>query len=196
MSKSKIQLVLILLLIGLVVLFKTGKRVGDAFSKKVASPAISAPPPAAVPDAPEPRLPAEDILKNYGDPKRPPQDDLMWMARALDNYSLLVKGDQPLPTGANEEIAKALLGKNRAHMKFISEKHSALNSAGQIIDRWGSALFFHSSYSDRLDIRSAGPDKQMWTEDDLHRRYDGTYLKGEALLAPSLFDATLRPRSP
>jgi hypothetical protein len=30
----------------------------------------------------------------------------------------------------------------------------------------------------------------MWTADDLHRRYDGRFLKGDELLAPSLFETT------
>jgi hypothetical protein len=34
---------------------------------------------------------------------------------------------------------------------------------------------------DRIDIRSAGPDREMWTADDLHRRHEGEFFRGEML---------------
>jgi hypothetical protein len=65
-----------------------------------------------------------------------------------------------------------------------------INAAGQFIDRWQTPLFFHAIDHRRLDIRSAGPDCEMWTADDLHRCYDGQFVIGEALNASSLFEAT------
>lgn len=127
------------------------------------------------------------ILKAYADPAAKPEDDLTLMSRALGNFTLLVKGDDPLPLGANEDIADALRGKNKAHLRFLPDESPVFDRQGRIIDRWGTPLYFHAESRDHLDIRSAGPDKQMWTADDLHRRYDGSFLKGEALLSPSLF---------
>lgn len=137
-------------------------------------------------------LVGESILAHYGDPSRPPEEDITWMSRALDNFSLLVKGDNPLPLGANEDIANALRGKNRAHLRFLPDSHPAFNAQGQIVDRWGSPLYFHAVSRDRLDIRSAGPDKTMWTADDLHRQHDGRFLRGDDLLTPSLLDVQQR----
>ena len=129
-----------------------------------------------------------DILKHYADPVAKPEEDLIWMSRALDTFSLLVKGDDPLPLGANEDIADALRGKNKAHLRFLPDDSPVFDGQGRIIDRWGTPLYFHASARDRLEIRSAGPDRQMWTADDLHRRHDGSFLRGEALLAPSVFE--------
>jgi hypothetical protein len=131
----------------------------------------------------------ESILAHYADPSRAPEEDLTWMSRALGNFALLVKGDNPIPLGANEDIANALRGKNRAQFRFLPDQHPAFNAQGQIVDRWGTPLYFHAVSRDRLDIRSAGPDRIMWTADDVHRRHDGRFLHGEALLAPSLLDA-------
>lgn len=131
---------------------------------------------------------AERILADYADPARPPEDDLRDIARMLGNFALLVKGDNPLPLGANEEIAAALRGKNRAGLRALPEDHRAFNAKGQMVDRWGSPLYFHAQSRDRLEIRSAGPDRVMWTADDLHRKHDGQFLHGEELLAPSLSD--------
>ena len=136
------------------------------------------------------------ILKPYADPATTPEDDLTLMSRALGNFALLVKGDDPLPLGANEDIADALRGQNKARLRFLPNDSPVFDKQGRIIDRWGTPLYFHAESRDHLDIRSAGPDKQMWTADDLHRRYDGRFLKGEALLSPSLFDgdAMLAPK--
>lgn len=171
-------------------------------SRKTARPAVLAPPgiptapaPAAHPTgAPAARGPlfGERILARYGDPARPPEEDLHGIAHTLENFALLVKGDNPIPLGANEEIAAALRGKNRGKLRSLPDEHRAFNAGGQLVDRWGTPLFFHAQSRDRIDIRSAGPDRKMWTADDLHRTPDGRFLRGEALLAPSLFDESAR----
>jgi hypothetical protein len=135
-------------------------------------------------------LPGSPILKNYARESQPPQQDLTDLSRALGNFALLVKGDQPIPLGANEEIAAALRGKNKTQMRFLPDDAPCFNAQGQLVDRWQMPLFFHAMDRNRIDIRSAGPDKQMWTADDIHRRYDGQFVRGEALNAPSLLDAT------
>jgi len=138
---------------------------------------------------PQAALIGDRILSRYADPARRPEDDLTDLAHALGNFALLVKGDNPLPLGANEDIANALRGRNRAQLRFLPDAHRAFNAQGQLVDRWGTPLYFHAASRDRLEIRSAGPDRIMWTNDDLHRMHDGRFLKGDDLAAPSLFDA-------
>ncbi len=132
-------------------------------------------------------LPGDAILKNYALPSTRPQEDLEALAHTLSNLLLLIKGDSPFRMGANEEFAAALRGKNRTQLRFLSDTHRAFNAQGQLIDRWDTPLYFHALARDKVDIRSAGPDRQMWTADDLHRHYDGNFLKGEALNPKSLF---------
>lgn len=135
-----------------------------------------------------PPLPGELILKNYGSASVRPQDDLTMLANALGNLALLVKGSDPYRLGANEEFAAALRGKNRTQLRFLPDEHKAFNARGQLVDRWNTPLFFHVIAHDRIDIRSAGPDGKMWTDDDIHRRYDGQFLKGRDLNPKSLFN--------
>ncbi|MFN7562515.1 MAG: hypothetical protein ACK5TH_12100, partial [Prosthecobacter sp.] len=52
--------------------------------------------------------------------------------------------------------------------------------------RWGSPFFFHVRDRSRIDLRSAGPDGEMWTTDDLHRRHDGEFFRGEMLPSDNL----------
>lgn len=130
------------------------------------------------------------ILKGYGGNAGSVQRDLTAMAEVVGNFALLLKGDNPLPLGANEELAAALRGKNAAEMVFLSGDSAVLNGQGQLVDRWGTPLFFHARARDEVDIRSAGPDRAMWTGDDVHRLQDGRYLRGEALNAASLYEAS------
>ena len=129
---------------------------------------------------PSPPLPGEPILASYASPASRPQDDLSLMAHAFSNLLILVKGDAPFRMGANEEFAAALRGRNHDQLRFLPDDHPCFNAQGQVVDRWGSPLFFHVTSRDRIDIRSAGPDRQMWTDDDLERRHDGQFRKGKS----------------
>lgn len=127
------------------------------------------------------RLPGEDILENYASATSRPEDDLSALANTFANLLLLLKSDRPFRMGANEEFAAALLGQNAAHEVFLTAPHPALNDQGQLIDRWGTPLFFHVRESTRIDIRSAGPDRMMWTNDDMHRFQEGGIHHGPDL---------------
>jgi len=139
--------------------------------------------------------PGDAILKGYGKAEGTVQGDLTAMAEVLGNFALLVKGSDPLPLGANEELVAALRGKNAVGLEFVTGESAALNEKGQLVDRWGTPLFFHARARDEVDIRSAGPDREMWTGDDVHRLHDGRYLRGEALEAPSLLEAGMQRRA-
>lgn len=140
--------------------------------------------------------PGEAILQGYATAGTTVQQDLTLVSHALENFALLVKGNDPLPLGANEEIAAALRGRNRTQLRFVPETSPIFNAQGQIIDRWGTPLYFHAASHDRVEIRSAGPDKIMWTADDVQRQSNGTFLNSEETQAPSLLEQSLQHRSP
>jgi hypothetical protein len=71
------------------------------------------------------------------------------------------------PVGTNAEITAALTGKNKLSQAFVPPNHPAINQAGELCDRWGTPFFFHAESATRMEVRSAGPDKKMWTEDDV-----------------------------
>lgn len=126
-------------------------------------------------------LPGDEILKEYGKPGTRPEDDLHSLAHAFSNLLLVVKGGAPFRMGANEEFAAALMGKNANRLVFLTPTHACLNAQGQLVDRWQTPLFFHVRDATRIDIRSAGPDREMWTEDDLQRQADGQFARGKTL---------------
>ncbi len=71
------------------------------------------------------------------------------------------------PIGTNAEITAALTGKNQLRLALIPPDHRAINREGELCDRWGTPLFFHAESATRMEIRSAGPDLKMWTDDDV-----------------------------
>jgi hypothetical protein len=71
------------------------------------------------------------------------------------------------PVGTNPEIAAALHGKNPKQINFLEDSGLRLNGKGEIIDGYGTPFFFHQISAHEMEIHSAGPDKVMWTPDDL-----------------------------
>lgn len=139
-----------------------------------------------------PQLLGDTILRDYADPKLPPENDLTLISRLMDNFTLLVKSAADRPLSANEDWAAAFRGMNPAHERFLPDQSIALNAQGQLVDRWGSPLFFHALGEKRFELRSAGPDKKLWTADDLHRNANGSFRRGADLNPPSLVDDASR----
>jgi hypothetical protein len=71
------------------------------------------------------------------------------------------------PGGDNVQITAALTGDNPLRFAFIRPGHPAINPKGELCDRWGSPLFFHALSGHRMELRSAGPDRQLYTDDDV-----------------------------
>src|SRR4051794_23509189 len=88
----------------------------------------------------------------------------------IDKVNLMIRDYRTIagenPVGTNAEIMAAVTGKNPRHAKLGPPDGMQLNEKGELIDRWGTPYFFHQISRDHMEIRSAGPDRVMWTEDD------------------------------
>ncbi len=71
------------------------------------------------------------------------------------------------PVGSNAEIMKKVMGDNPVGAKLGPPDGQQLNGEGELVDRWGTPYFFHQLAKDKMEIRSAGPDRKMWTTDDV-----------------------------
>lgn len=138
----------------------------------------------------------EQILRGYAATDLPPQNDLTLMSRLMENALLLLKSAANRPLSANEDWADFFRGRNAAQEMFLPANHAALNTNGQLVDRWSTPLFFHALGGGRYEIRSAGPDRKLWTADDLHRNADGSFRRGGELIADDLVEAANRARRP
>lgn len=71
------------------------------------------------------------------------------------------------PVGTNAEIVKALTGGNPKRATYLPSDLIRLNENGELVDRWGTPYFFHANSATDMEVRSAGPDKRLYTEDDI-----------------------------
>jgi hypothetical protein len=77
-----------------------------------------------------------------------------------------LKGPARPPLGSNADFARALRGENRLGVLMLPARHPAFDGRGELIDRWGTPYHFHAVSSDFIEIRSAGPDLRLFTDDD------------------------------
>lgn len=120
--------------------------------------------------APAPPTIGEEILAGYADPNTLPKHDLELADRLLFSYRTLVKNHTDKPVGTNADFVDALLGDNPAKQVFLPPDSPHISPAGELLDRWRTPLFIHPESSDRITLRSAGPDKTLWTDDDIVRQ--------------------------
>lgn len=97
------------------------------------------------------------------DPEIPPEEDLEIVQSFLQIYSKAQGGN---PTGDNSDITAALTGTNGHRGRVFPRNHASIRE-GQMVDRWGTPFWFHPNSGHEMEIRSAGPDRQLFTQDDL-----------------------------
>jgi hypothetical protein len=98
-------------------------------------------------------------------PGVPPEILVQNVRRAIRQYGAMFGGN---PVGTNPEITAQLSGKNPKGVNFINaDAGMRVNAQGEMVDSWGTPLFFHQLSGTDTEVRSAGPDKVMWTSDDL-----------------------------
>ncbi len=107
-------------------------------------------------------IPDAEILKEKGHPE---SMYISAVANLLQRYNDIVKGG--LPVGLNIEVTNALLGKNPKRIALIESSHPSISPEGELMDQWKTPYAFHAESLKRVTIRSAGPDKVMYTEDDI-----------------------------
>ena len=72
------------------------------------------------------------------------------------------------PVGDNSEITASLSGQNPRQVNFVKPDDGLrVNDRGQFVDNWGTPFFFHQLSRTEMEIHSAGPDRKMWSQDDL-----------------------------
>lgn len=107
-----------------------------------------------------------DFDRHYGAPDGTVTADLEAVAAIWEAALLLVKDFDRYPLPDNAAITAFLQGKNPHRVAWIRPGHPSVGADGELLDRWGSPLFFHRESARKTGYRSAGPDRVMWTGDD------------------------------
>ena len=109
--------------------------------------------------------PPASTVTSIGQSTVAPQIILENMRSTIRDYGSRFGGN---PVGNNAEITLALNGGNPKQVVFIKpDSGLRINSQGELVDGWGPPFFFHQLSGKETEIHSAGPDRVMWTADDL-----------------------------
>ncbi|MSU73043.1 MAG: hypothetical protein EXS43_12005 [Opitutus sp.] len=114
-----------------------------------------------------PKIPSEQSTLAYA--LNSATGDIRADLRIVDELVATFRSNFPRdgnPVGSNADITAVLAGKNRLQLAVLPPGHSAINREGELCDRWGTPFFFHAESGTRMEIRSGGPDKKLFTEDD------------------------------
>lgn len=95
------------------------------------------------------------------------QIDVGRVRHMVSDYHTLM-GENPV--GTNAEIMQQMMGGNSHQATLGPPEGIPLNARGELVDPWGTPYFFHQLSRDKMEVRSAGPDKVMWTADDVATR--------------------------
>jgi len=121
------------------------------FSKNVERPASPMPPH------------PESVL--LGTERLSPPAQARLVAGILDSFR---ESEGAYPTAEdNPGVIRQLLGENSTRRAFLSPDTPAINAEGALLDAEGSPYHFHFISSQELELRSAGPDGQLYSEDDI-----------------------------
>lgn len=108
----------------------------------------------------------DKILADYGSPESDGKKDIGLFHHYLSSIFMLIKSRDSRQYAINEDLADFLRGKNDYKTPCVSSDSHIFNDEGMIIDRWGTPIHIHTISHDRFEIRSAGEDKKLFSEDD------------------------------
>ena len=110
---------------------------------------------------------SEGVLADYHKTGTTTVRDLELVRFALEAFNTTLKHEGSIPMSENREVMLLLFGNNPFKLRFVDPTLPHFNDKGEILDSWGTPLFFHFSSSTDPGLRSAGPDQKFWTKDDI-----------------------------
>lgn len=147
----------------------------DAADAEVVPQASLPPPQALRAERPALRRPRADEVASvpphpnavaFGSPAIPPERE---PAVLLGFFELYRQRFGAFPAGEdNAQFMNALCGANAERLAIFPPGHGRFDGDGALLDAWGQPFRFHGVSRQRLEIHSAGPDGEWFTEDDLH----------------------------
>ena len=107
------------------------------------------------------------FISEYGSETGSTLLDLTALRDVVGDSQLIFKDFDRYHLPGNPGIIAFLQGGNPDRLAWIPPGHSFVNKDGELVDRFGSPVFFHRLSGTRFEYRSAGPDKKLWSEDDV-----------------------------
>lgn len=111
------------------------------------------------------KVPPNPMAGGIGSGKVPPDREI---ALVLELFQVYRREFGSFPAGeTNAQFLNALRGNNPGKLPVFPLEHPRLDAKGNLLDSWGHPYLFHPVSRERLEIRSAGPDGIIFTDDDL-----------------------------
>jgi hypothetical protein len=118
-------------------------------------------------DPSEPTEGTSPLASELNSSRFPAQHDVDTLHTLVRQYLRRLGNREGPPIGNDTDLAAALKGDNPMKYATLPKNHPAFASGGRLCDRWGSPYFVHPIGEADFEIRSAGPDRKMFTADDL-----------------------------
>lgn len=111
------------------------------------------------------KIPSHPLAVSFGSDREKATDEADQVYQLFNFYR---ESFGSFPSGeGNAQFMNALRGANPERLPIFPAEHPRLNSDGELLDAWNTAFFFHQIAADQIEIRSAGPDKEFYTVDDI-----------------------------
>ncbi len=95
-----------------------------------------------------------------------PAEDLAALGDLVTGYLQAGLGDARRTIGFNEDLIPALTDPSALGDSALPADHPAIRG-GRLLDRWGTPWQVHPLAGNLIQLRSAGPDRRLYTADDL-----------------------------
>ena len=95
-----------------------------------------------------------------------PEEDLAALGDLVTGYLQSGLGEARRTIGFNEDLIPALTDSSALGDSALPAGHPAIRD-GRLLDRWGTPWQVHPLAGDLIQLRSAGPDRRLYTADDL-----------------------------
>ena len=118
----------------------------------------------AVGDSSSEGSPLADELNS---PNHPAEEDVEIVRQLIGQYLTAMQRRPGPPIGDDRDLVRVLTGKNPLRAVVISPTHRAIDREGRLLDRWGTPYHLHPLDATAISVRSAGPDRRLFTPDDL-----------------------------
>jgi hypothetical protein len=107
------------------------------------------------------------FLSDYGREGGSIRKDLEILRDVVRDCQLIFRDFDRYPLAGNPDVTAFLQGDNPDGLAWIPPGHSAVGPGGELRDRFGTPVFFHRLSGTRFEYRSAGPDRKLWSDDDV-----------------------------
>jgi hypothetical protein len=119
------------------------------------------------PSTPEAAQGGSPLAAEIGAPGRTAADDVETVRRIIGQYTTALQRRAGPPIGDNRDLVRVLSGANPLRLAVLPPGHPAIDAEGRLLDRWGTPYHIHPLGAALISVRSAGPDRRLFTEDDL-----------------------------